>query len=269
MGKPEGELQLIGFQQNTGTNWSRKHDTVQIVRSSESHRFRVTWREEWKDYLAIIFDYSDAGGPVCVVPTQVLFNSTFVNQKRKEQSYVNSGNYWSQIFNFEDDLPQLVLRFENRWDILGGKLGQAKGWQQTNGKKIRSGPFRAHFGRRHSDTSAQLTCTMEDFHVFIEDKIKNNIPNLTRKSRATLNKVCQHCNKEVTQIDSAHVHGFERDTIIDNIIKKYVVDDKEQIIQVDLHKVVQEIFDAHLPINEHFMFLCPKCHRDYDNGLWV
>jgi hypothetical protein len=123
MGKPEIELQSLGFQQNTRSNWSRKHDIVQIVRSSESHRFRVTWREEWKDYLAIIFDYSEAGGPVCVVPTQVLFNSTFVSQKRNEQSYVNSGNYWSQLFNFDDDLPQMVLSYENRWDVIGGKRG--------------------------------------------------------------------------------------------------------------------------------------------------
>jgi hypothetical protein len=99
--------------------------------------------------------------------------------------------------------------------------------------------------------------------------IKNGIPNLTRKERERLNKVCQECKEEVTQIDSAHVQGFERDIIIDNVIKKYIIDEKERIIQVDLHKVVQEIFDAHLPIDKHFRFLCPECHRKYDYGYYT
>ena len=53
------------------------------------------------------------------------------------------------------------------------------------------------------------------------------------------------------ELHSAHVHGFERTLIIDNVIKNYLIDEKEQIIQVDLHKVVAEIFEAHKPINEH------------------
>jgi hypothetical protein len=73
MGKLESELISLGFQRNRPTNWTRQHETVQIVRSSERPKLRVMWREYWKDFLAIIFDYSKVDGPICIVPSQALF----------------------------------------------------------------------------------------------------------------------------------------------------------------------------------------------------
>ncbi|MGA2385807.1 MAG: hypothetical protein ABSG33_04655 [Candidatus Bathyarchaeia archaeon] len=132
MGKLESELSKLGFVRNRTSNWSRKHDIVQIVRSSEHPKVRVTWREYWKDFLAIIFDYSKIDGPVCIVPTKDFFNAPFVSQKRREQAYVNSGNYWSQVFVFNDPLPRLILSFSNRWDVLGGQRGEVNGWPETS-----------------------------------------------------------------------------------------------------------------------------------------
>lgn len=128
MGKLQSELTSLGFQQNRATSWSRKQDIVQIVRSSETPKVRVMWREYWKDFLAIIFDYSEAGGPICIVPSQEFFNSPFVIQKRKKQTYVTNKYYWSQRFKFDDEMAQLVLKYENRWDILGGQKGEVIGW---------------------------------------------------------------------------------------------------------------------------------------------
>ena len=127
MGKLESELRSFGFLENRASNWSRGHDIIQIVRSKQFQRnaiinaIMITWREEWKDFLAIIFDYSEVDGPICIVPTQVLFNSHFVAEKRNMPSYRNSGNYWFQLFKFEHELPQLILKYENKWDILAAK----------------------------------------------------------------------------------------------------------------------------------------------------
>lgn len=118
MNKLEHKLSELGFRQNRNNNWSRNFDIIQVVRFSERSSVRVTWKEEWKNYFAIIFDYTEASGPICVVPTKVLFNSPFVFRKRHERSYINSGNYWSQLFFLNDDLPQLVLSYADRWDIL-------------------------------------------------------------------------------------------------------------------------------------------------------
>jgi hypothetical protein len=125
MGTIEDELIKIGFIQNRSNNWTRGHDIVQIVRSSEFPRMRIMWREYWKDYLAIIFDYSTANGPICIIPSAELFASAFVKKKRTLQSYVNSGYYWSQPFDAEDPLSQLILSHENRWDVLSGKRGES------------------------------------------------------------------------------------------------------------------------------------------------
>jgi hypothetical protein len=115
---------------------------------------------------------------------------------------------------------------------------------------------------------AKLTCSISDFHEFLGDNIKNYIPYLTVGERRKLNHICQKCGREVTQLDSAHVHGRERPQVIEDIIKKYTIDDKKQIIQVDLHKVIDEIIEANRPIKNNFRFLCKECHRKYDNYLF-
>jgi len=198
MEKLENELISLGFQQARTSNWTRKQDIVQIVRSSERPKVRVMWREYWKDFLAIIFDYSEADGPICIVPTGELFNSPFVSEKRKGQAYVNSGYYWSQKFNFEDDLPQLVLSFENRWDVLGGKAGDRKNNEQRNANNP-DDKNNVSKVKQPSSTQAKalLTCTITDFHVFLDAKIKNGIPNLTRIERIKLKEICQNrkCQK--------------------------------------------------------------------------
>ena len=66
----------------------------------------------------VIYDYSKAAGPVCVVPINTLFRSQFVERKRKTKAYKNSGHWWTQIFPVDHDLARLVLTFQGRWDVL-------------------------------------------------------------------------------------------------------------------------------------------------------
>lgn len=66
---------------------------VHVMHSSEfvNKYIRIMWREGWKDDHAIIYDYSNVGGPVCIVPVADLFMSDFVREKRNQDSYANSG----------------------------------------------------------------------------------------------------------------------------------------------------------------------------------
>jgi 5-methylcytosine-specific restriction endonuclease McrA len=109
----------------------------------------------------------------------------------------------------------------------------------------------------------QLTCTIREFHKFIEPKIRNDIQTLTKREKRKFNNICQDCGKQ-TELEAAHLKGYDRVRIVNEILKKYMINEKEQIIQVDLDRVTNEILEAHKPINEHFRFLCSECHRKYD-----
>jgi hypothetical protein len=131
MNKIEIKLKNLGFTKNTSSCWSRKYERVQIICSSEYPKMRVSWKEYWRDYFVLIFNYSPMGGPICVVPTKDFFNQPKISQKCKEEAYRNSGNSWSQLIEVQDPLPQLILSFENRWDVLGGERGEVEGWPNT------------------------------------------------------------------------------------------------------------------------------------------
>lgn len=126
MEKIEDKMFSLGFRPNRSNNWIRGNSIVQIAHSSQfqNNAIRVSWKEEWKDYFAIIFDYSLAGGPIYIIPAKVFFNSNFVSEKRKMPSYINSGYQWSQPFKFKDELPQLILRYKDKWEILDGKTDE-------------------------------------------------------------------------------------------------------------------------------------------------
>ena len=123
MAKIESELWSRGFHQNQNNNWTKESKIVQIAHYSQfqNKSIRVSWKETWKNCFALIFDYSSGGGPICVVPAQVFFSSRFVGEKRKMLSYRNSGFCWSQTFKLRDELPQLLLRYKDKWGIIDGK----------------------------------------------------------------------------------------------------------------------------------------------------
>jgi hypothetical protein len=110
---------------------------------------------------------------------------------------------------------------------------------------------------------AQLTCTIKEFHKFIEPKIRNDIQTLTKREKRKLNNICQNCGKQ-RELNASHIKGNDRVHIVNDILKRYIINEKEQIIQVDLDRVINEILEAHKPISEHFKFLCSECHRKYD-----
>jgi len=130
MGVVEEKLASRGYRRLQRNNlerslWVKGEKTVRVVHSSEykttyvkSRYVRVLWREEWKDYYAIIFDYSRGGGPTCILPVSVLFNFPIVKEKRKQTEYANNENWWSQRFPVNHEMTHFVLSYKDRWDLL-------------------------------------------------------------------------------------------------------------------------------------------------------
>jgi hypothetical protein len=108
-----------GYQKIGKKEWKNDNKIVHIVESSDfGEKMRVTWKEKWKNDHAIIFDYSKANGPVCIVPISVLFNQSFVREKRKTEAYANSGYWWTQSFQNKHKLAKLLISFGDQWSNL-------------------------------------------------------------------------------------------------------------------------------------------------------
>ena len=110
---------------------------------------------------------------------------------------------------------------------------------------------------------AKIVCTLKEFVYFIDPRIRLNIANMTRRSKVLLDSKCQKCHKKDT-LDAAHKHGSFGKDIVKNVLAKYETSDEKYEIE-DLQGVLDKIKDMHLPIEEHFVFLCKSCHREYDS----
>ena len=110
---------------------------------------------------------------------------------------------------------------------------------------------------------AKITCTLKEFTYFIDPRVRINVANMTRQSKSLLDYKCQKCN-EKKELDAAHKHGSSRPEIIRNILNDYKTNDGEYEIN-DLQKIIDEINTAHIPIEDHFIFLCKTCHKEYDS----
>lgn len=71
------------------------------------------------------------------------------------------------------------------------------------------------------------------------------------------------CGKK-RELEAAHIKGRDRKSMIDNILKNYIIDKNNMIINVDLDIIEKEILKAHKPIDKSFKFLCHDCHENYD-----
>jgi hypothetical protein len=125
--KIESELLSRGYKRNRETNWVNGDKIVQVVaREFRNGKIWVCWDEAWKDYYCLIFDYSKAGGPTCVVPANGFFNFPFVFNKRQTSAYANSRYTWRQPFDLSHELSQFILGYKDRWDMLGKSLTSQK-----------------------------------------------------------------------------------------------------------------------------------------------
>jgi len=109
---------------------------------------------------------------------------------------------------------------------------------------------------------AEFCGTWEEFNKFLSGYCRNKVLALTNANRKARGN-CQYCG-EVAELQSAHIKGQERVKIIKDILDKHFRNG--DAYEVNLNKFEDLFMNSHKPIQEHFYFLCGKCHRDYDNG---
>lgn len=104
--------------------------------------------------------------------------------------------------------------------------------------------------------------SIQEFHHFIGPKIRNAINNWTRKHRNEKNGICEFCGEDA-ELQSAHVHGRDRRTIIESVLNHHI--NHEGNVLCALEEVESAIIKAHEPIEETFKFICHSCHVEYDS----
>lgn len=112
---------------------------------------------------------------------------------------------------------------------------------------------------------AEIVCTSEDFHKYIGPRIRNVIQLMTKKRKEELNYICEEC-KQNKELEAAHIKGNSRKDVIEEILRRYVVNEDKKLVKVDLDKFEKEIILAHKPLEKYFRFLCAQCHVKYDSS---
>lgn len=107
--------------------------------------------------------------------------------------------------------------------------------------------------------------SFKNFIAYVGGFTKNKIATLTKACKKKLSYQCEYCGKIVKQLDAAHIEGSDRQTIILDILNKYYQDpNNNDNYIVDLEEFGEKYVDAHLPLRDHFYFLCKSCHKLYD-----
>lgn len=95
--------------------------------------------------------------------------------------------------------------------------------------------------------------------TLLTNAVKSYIPKSMRK------KVCINCKKP-KEVQAAHRHGTpDRLEIAKEILSMLPHNEKDEVI-VDMHVFLKEFYKKHLPLDEHFIFLCDPCHKEYDKN---
>ena len=103
--------------------------------------------------------------------------------------------------------------------------------------------------------------SVQEFHHYVGPRIRNAINTFCQQARKARNGVCEHCKKTVKTLNSAHIHGRGRRSIIENILSAH---ESNGIVRCDIKAVEREILDGHGTVADTFKFLCKDCHVQYD-----
>lgn len=105
--------------------------------------------------------------------------------------------------------------------------------------------------------------SIQEFHHYLGPRIRNAINLFARKERIARNGVCEDCGKIGQTLDSAHIHGRGRRTIIEEALSAH---QSNGIVRCDIRAIEKQILDEHGDIANAFKFLCKGCHVRYDNN---
>lgn len=113
---------------------------------------------------------------------------------------------------------------------------------------------------------AKFVGNYEGFYSYVNTKCCRIIQDLTRQDKIKRNKgKCSYCGKAVEHLEAAHIKKLSRTDIIRSILdKKYKT--KNNLYEVDLVEFERDFKNEHVPLNEHFIYLCHECHQKYDDN---
>lgn len=102
--------------------------------------------------------------------------------------------------------------------------------------------------------------TEDEFTQYLMPRVLNWVQSITKPYKRQMRNVCQHCGTR-KELQAAHIHGRERKVIVHDVLEKFRQGSE---YHVDLALFKDQIIEAHMPIEENFLFLCQDCHSKYD-----
>lgn len=107
---------------------------------------------------------------------------------------------------------------------------------------------------------ASFIGTTKEFRRFLGPRLRNLVQQFTRKHKAEVS-ACEHCGGQ-DHLESAHVHGRDRNEIIDLILNEYI---NSGIATLDIDQFEERFKEQHQPLEKSILILCRSCHRRYDS----
>ena len=101
---------------------------------------------------------------------------------------------------------------------------------------------------------------LAEFNRYIGPQARNVIQLLTKRHKR--GRTCESCGQAI-ELQAAHVHGEERIQIIERLLNEFYKIE-EGHYRVNLEEFFERFKAFHLPIENHFKFLCEPCHKRYD-----
>jgi hypothetical protein len=117
----EQKLRSLGFRKTIG-GWRKDWTFVVLKRQYKKGKvkpFRLFWSKNWTNFVSIlIFDYSPVNGPICIIPSNALFNSPIIFEKRQTKSENMELRKLSQEFSAKDELGKFIFNYKDNWQII-------------------------------------------------------------------------------------------------------------------------------------------------------
>ena len=107
---------------------------------------------------------------------------------------------------------------------------------------------------------ASFVGTNKEFRRYIGPRLRNLVQQFTKNHKAEIS-ACEHCGLK-ENLESAHVHGRDRNEIIDLVLSEYTYNG---VATLDISKFEQRFKEEHLPLEKSILILCRSCHKKYDS----
>jgi len=107
---------------------------------------------------------------------------------------------------------------------------------------------------------AKFIGSNKEFRRYIGPRLRNVVQYITKSHKASIG-ACEHCGSQ-DRLESAHVHGRDRNEIIDSLLQPLTVDG---VCTVEVEQFEGAFKDEHDPLEKSILILCNSCHRKYDS----